>query len=312
VSQNDLQLQHQPITQDQQAALTQLQAWLPDLNFQLQKRNLPNTVSQIHCLAIARAQEVVGTSNLGSSATSLNLGFAPGGTNKSTVNLVKDYWLVASLPAISQKIIIAVFQEDPKPFIDFIAQLDGLSETADHIAHGYFTAVQHSVLLRRQTHSFILSEVEQLQPLLQLKIHKTSPALSAKAKLLGSSIDEQYQCLLVLFSNQVYSRLEHDRSIELLKIAKTAQKLSDIALSLQSDPSVTDTDTLIDQQSLSNSVPTFENPKQLVADAQLEETQTPSLADLQLLAAHTTRTRWQTSTLFCIFLFISGYAFFFS
>jgi len=182
---------------EQRACLEQLQHWLPSVNFDLQQRHLPTSISQDHVIAVGRLHQQNG----------------------------QYLSLLASVPKFSQRIILAVFKEPSRPFIDFIAELDALSETADQVNHGYQTMITHSVLVQRQLQSCRLIGFNTLTPQLELKANRAQTSHT----LYQNEID-QIDGLLVLFSNQPPLTSQEQLNISLRSLALNTTNLEQFAL----------------------------------------------------------------------------------
>src|SRR5690606_2390790 len=120
---------------------------------------------------------------------------------QSRLQVQESVWILASVPAISDTLIISVFHEHPKPFFDFIATLDAQCETADHMVHGYTDEIHHIALQSRFQNSFLLMEFTALWPRLQLS--KKRAAYSSNApKDSSHNSHNSFTGLLVIFSQE--------------------------------------------------------------------------------------------------------------
>lgn len=269
----------------QHAALSQLEDWLATSDIQLQYRSLSTSVSEKHLTAIAPYRDPL--------------------SGKTLANT----WIIASLPAISDKIIITCVQEDPRPFLDFIAHLDALSETADQICPGYRAPITHSVLQNRGQHSFILAGFQSLTPALALSKKHTQ-----QAPALQDENSNEFQGLLVIYTTKAYSRLDNDSRFELEALTRSAVAITDLALPQRLDR-ISEAEE--EQEKNEDEVQAIhlrhrDNSESLAQFEELSQDRERITAeDQKLLNAKRQLNKPRTYVLFLIFLIVSFLAYFY-
>lgn len=201
----------------QEAALAQLECWLPHLQFELNQRYLDTSISQNHTVAMAQLEK------------------------GCFENDFLETWILASIPSISEIIVVAAFRERPIAFIDFIAELDSLSETADHITHGFNAAIEHSVLLGRDLHSYTLLGFNEIWPELQLQGQKNQARSLHKVNMNSSNYfctkasETNFQGLITLFQKEHWTKPmpkdQEQQRFRLEALARANHSLQSLALS---------------------------------------------------------------------------------
>ena len=259
------------------------------MQFELHQRHLEASVTQVHTVAVAQIEK------------------------GCLENSLTETWVLASIPSISETLIIALFREPPHAFIDFIAELDATSQTADHITHGYTSQVQHSILLHRNINSYTLIGFQELWPQLRLqgqKNHSQHPQLHTNNSTSYYSQDEipsSFQGLVVHFQNEPWIKQLADEKnqhrFKLEALSRSKNSVADIALpprSANQTPIEHPQEAQVDEHTMP-----FTPPVYVVSESINQE-------DIALLRSFKQGPTIRTFLLFSLFLIISSLVFWLS